>query len=154
MPYRFAARSVFLTLITLAVSSGAISAAVPGGASALQPATAAPSTLVGTWKGTMGALPAVELTIRESAGKLSGSMVMFVIGRSATGEPTVASKEDVSLVDPQWKDSRLTFTIKGPDGGNLRFEVKPTGADRAELQRTDDDNSNNDEPIVLRRAKG
>jgi hypothetical protein len=140
-----------MVFITFCAGTAAPSAA-SGTFSAFQTGTSGVSALVGTWKGSMGAVPAVELTIREAAGKLSGSMVMFVIGRSATGEPMVTSKEDVTMLDPQWKDDHLTFLIKSKQGETLRFAVKPTGADRAELQRADDDNSG-DDPIVLRRGK-
>jgi len=54
---------------------------------------------------------AVELTVKEEAGKLSGSVVFYVI-RNKDNKPQIVGKKESELIAPEFDGKSLTFSVK------------------------------------------
>lgn len=69
------------------------------------------SKLLGTWKGKMYGVPAVTLILKDDGGRLSGSVLFFLI-RHNDGKPPRSSPGTFEpLIDPQFDGKVLLFTV-------------------------------------------
>jgi len=95
------------------------------------------SPFVGTWEARLNDQPAVELTIEETGGKISGVITFFFQRRSADGDWHVEGKPArISLIAPKVEGNILTFEVLhhkrhgGPElGPNKKFRLELTGKD-------------------------
>ena len=88
---------------------------------------------------------AVEVSVKDDAGKLSGTTVFYVI-RNKDNKPQVVGRADSELVDPQFDGTTLKFSVKskGPQSGKetkIDMRMKLTSATEAELENLDDTSS-------------
>ena len=91
------------------------------------------SILVGTWKGKMYGVPAVTLTMKEEGGKLSGSILFFLI-RHNDGQPPRSSPGTVEpLIDPQFDGKVLLFKVSHRNAHPPRTLNDPPVSFRFEL---------------------
>src|SRR5262245_17561591 len=71
---------------------------------------------------------AVELTIKEDAGKLSGTAVFYVI-RNKDGKPQIVGKKESELIAPQFDGKSLMFSVKSKGaqpGTEANIEMRMT----------------------------
>ena len=85
---------------------------------------------------------AIELTVKEDAGKISGTAVFYVI-RNKNGKPMVMGKTESELIDPQFDGTTLKFSVKskGPQPGKetkTDMRMKLTSDTEAELENLED----------------
>jgi hypothetical protein len=88
---------------------------------------------------------AVEVSVKDDAGKLSGTTVFYVI-RNRDNKPQVVGRAESELVDPQFDGTMLKFRVKskGPQSGKetkVDMQMKLTSATEAELENLDDNSS-------------
>ena len=88
---------------------------------------------------------AVEVSVKDDAGKLSGATVFYVI-RNKDNKPQVVGRAESELVDPQFDGTTLKFSVKskGPQSGKetrIDMQMKLTSATEAELENLDDNSS-------------
>ena|SRR2546422_10334361 len=88
---------------------------------------------------------AVEVVVKDDAGKLSGTTVFYVI-RNNGDKPQVKGKVESALIDPQFDGTTLKFSVKtkGPQSGQetkIDMQMKLTSATEAELENLDDTSS-------------
>jgi hypothetical protein len=119
---------------TVGILAGFLAATVAGRAE---------SPFAGTWQGTENDLPAVELTIRNDNGKISGAIGFYFQTRGDDGKWRLGEKTayTVPLLSPRLDGSVLTFeTIHqkkhgSPElGPNNRYRVHFTGPKEAVLK--------------------
>lgn len=99
-------------------------------------AQAAPPTpsLDGTWEGKMNDLPAIELQINNSRGKVSGTMLFFFQERSDPSEPWhVSGGNPAPLLLPHLDGNTLTFELQHHKCHNCA-ELGPNQKFRVELK--------------------
>ena len=111
------------------------------------------SQITGRWQGKLP-LPddnsvseadnpiAVEVTLKEDAGKLSGTAIFYVI-RNKDNKPQVVGKKESELIAPQFEGKTLKFGIKskGSQPGTettSEMRLTLTSASEAELENHDD----------------
>ncbi|HJZ81275.1 MAG TPA: hypothetical protein VKD91_13050 [Pyrinomonadaceae bacterium] len=85
---------------------------------------------------------AVELTVKEDAGKLSGTVVFYVI-RNKDNKPQIVGKKESELMAPQFDGKTLKFGVKSKGsqpGTETTIEMRMTlrSATAAELVNHDD----------------
>ncbi len=91
---------------------------------------------------------AVEVVIKDQAGKLSGTAVFYVI-LNQDNKPQVKGKIEEALIDPRFDGTLLKFSLKakGPDSGtaeNIEMQMRVKTATEAELANMSDSSS----PII------
>ena len=92
---------------------------------------------VGTWEAKLNDQPAVELTIEETSGKISGVITFFFQRRGADGKWHVEGKPSKEpLIAPKVEGNFLTFEVLhhkrhgDPElGPNKKFRMELTGKD-------------------------
>jgi hypothetical protein len=111
------------------------------------------SQIAGRWQGKLP-LPddnslsdadnpiAVEVTIKEDGGKLSGSAVFYVI-RNKDNKPQIVGKKESDLIAPEFDGKTLKFALKrkgSQPGTEITIEMRMTlkSATEAELENHDD----------------
>ena len=67
-------------------------------------------TVAGVWSATQHDLPFVRLTVRERDGKLSGSIVLYVL-RMEDGAWKTQGEEKLELVDPRVEGDEFVFEL-------------------------------------------
>jgi hypothetical protein len=99
------------------------------------------SGFAGTWEGKQNGLPAVELTIRDKDGGVSGTIGFYFQRRGTDGKWHLAEKYTVPLLSPKLQGRVLTFeTIHGKKHGspelgpNNRYRVDFIGAKEARIR--------------------
>lgn len=92
------------------------------------------STLLGVWKGNLGALPAVTLTIEREDGKLIGAVLFYAIRRSADGTQTASPGSPEPLLDPSFDGKVLTFKVSHKNAHPPRTLNDPPVQFQLELQ--------------------
>ena len=103
------------------------------------PTVPPPASLDGTWGGKMNDLPAIELKIDNSSGKVHGTMLFYFQERSDPSEPWhVTGGKPAPLLLPHVEDNILTFELQHHKchncaelGPNQKFRVdlkEPNGA--------------------------
>ena len=85
---------------------------------------------------------AVEIAVKDDAGKISGTAIFFVI-RNNGDKPEVKGRVESELVEPRFDGTALTFSIKtnGPRGAKedqIQMQMKLTSPVEAELENLDD----------------
>ncbi|MBV9764535.1 MAG: alpha/beta hydrolase [Acidobacteriaceae bacterium] len=120
------------------------------GAPPQKPASA-DSSFAGTWEGKSDGLPQADLTITESDGKISGSVLLyFQVGTA------------IPLVAPHGEGNTLTFEVPHPKCqgceeiiSNDKFRMELTGANEASLWMGYDQPKKNAAPLMkLKRRNG
>lgn len=112
--------------------------------------TVSQAAVLGQWRGLMESTPAVDLTINQAGGILTGTVVFFRIESDSDGHPKVVGQDEVQLQDLAWKSGVLSFGVRrGQD--LVRFTMQPTGSATADLKRVA---APSDEPaLVLTRQR-
>jgi hypothetical protein len=115
---------IFLAFLALAFAAGAANWPVSG-----------------TWEGTVNDLPAVELTIQEKSGQVSGSIGFYFQTRGDDGKWHLGEKTTVPLLSVKFEGNVLTFeTIHykshgSPElGPNNKYRVTFVDAKEARLK--------------------
>ncbi|HEU4391839.1 MAG TPA: hypothetical protein VFV34_28895 [Blastocatellia bacterium] len=120
----------FALLLSFFCPCGAIDQEKSDNAPARQPAD-----LIGTWQGRFEGLPAVDLTIKIDANKLSGVAVLYTMVDVGSG-PEVDDKEEQPIIEPRFDGKALTFKIKRKSEEQiLELVMTLVGKDEAELQQ-------------------
>jgi len=109
-------------------------------------ADAKPS-FAGTWEGKMNDLPAINLKIEDTNGKISGVMTFYFQERRDTSAPWhVASENPVPLLVPHLEGNTLTFEVQHhkchtcPElGPNVKFRMDLVGANEARLWKLENE---------------
>ncbi len=88
---------------------------------------------------------AIEVSVKDDAGKLSGTTVFYVI-RNKDNKPQVVGKTESALIDPQFDGTTLRFGVKSkaPQSGKetkIEIQMKLTSATEADLENLDDSSS-------------
>jgi len=88
---------------------------------------------------------AVELTIKEDDGKLSGSAIFYVI-RNKDNKPQIVGKKESELIAPKFDGKSLKFTVrsKGAQPGtetNIEMRMTLKSDTEAELENLHDSSS-------------
>lgn len=96
-------------------------------------AEAQPAVL-GQWRGLMQATPAVDLTIKQAAGAIRGTIVFYRIEADSDGNPKVVGRDEMPLQDPIWKSGVLSFGVTRGET-TVHFTMQPSGPASAELKR-------------------
>ena len=104
-------------------------------------AGAANSPFAGTWDGKVNDLPAVELTVRDDSGRVSGSIGFYFQTRGDDGKWRVGEKTTLPLLSPKIEGKVLTFeTIhykkhgSSELGPNNKYRVNFVGANEVRLE--------------------
>ena len=101
------------------------------GALALCLVRATAPEIAGTWEGESGRLKAVSLTIAGAEGKVEGKALFYITRDDLDGTHVGAATEE-ALVGATWDGRTLRFSVADPP---VRFEMKVTGQDTAQLTR-------------------
>jgi hypothetical protein len=88
---------------------------------------------------------AVEVFVKDDAGRISGTTVFYVI-RTKDNKPQVVGKTEAELVDPQFDGTTLKFHVKskGLQPGketSVEMQMKLISANEAELANLEDTSS-------------
>ena len=118
-------RQIRLLLLVLEFVTGALA----GGAK---------SPFVGTWEGKLNDLPAVEIRIRETGGRINGEITFPFHQRGSDGKWEVKSRHTTPMIAPNVHGKTLTFetthhkshgsTVLGP---NVKFRMDLTSQHEA-----------------------
>ena len=99
------------------------------------------SIFAGTWQGKMGDLPAVTLTVKDDGGKLSGTVVFYLLMRATEKDSWhVDGKATETLIEPKVEGNVLSFEVRhhtshGSDeyGPNVAMRVELLENGKAKL---------------------
>ncbi len=69
------------------------------------------SDFLGIWKGSIGPLPAVTLTLERDDGKLTGAILFYLIRRDEDGKQTASAGVPEPLIQPKFDGKVLTFKV-------------------------------------------
>ena len=123
-------------------------------------AAAAGSGVAGTWEGNQNGLPAVELTIHDNDGAITGSIAFYFQSRGTEGKWHLGEKYTVPLLSPKLEGHTLTFeTIhhKCHDctelGPNNKYRVDFVGGNEARLRILKDQTKEGDPGLKLTRRE-
>jgi len=101
------------------------------------------SPFAGRWQGKVDGLPGVKLTVQEDQGKLSGSIVFYLIVKDEKGTH-VDSDYTADLLNVTAQGRRMTFEVRhhvkhgSPEyGPNVKFSFEAT-ADEGTMRKIDD----------------
>ena|SRR5688572_16025761 len=100
---------------------------------------AAQSQVAGTWLGHFNRVPAVRVTLVEQAGKLSGTVLFYLIKHKPDGSEgrVVGDSGAIELRKVVLnKRNRVTFEITGSNGKPKLFEMETVGAKEASLRES------------------
>ncbi len=99
----------------------------------------AASPLAGTWQGDVNDQPAVEITIDEANGKISG-LISFYFQMLENGKWRVKRKDSTPMLAPKLDSRHITFEVEhhvrhgSPElGPNKKYRVELTGSNSARL---------------------
>lgn len=107
---------------------------------------------LGTWKGNLEDIPAVEINLKLDADHLAGTAVFYVVDPGAS-EVVEGKKEQGELIDARLDGATLTFKIKRSDGKIVRFEMKLASEEEAILKPVEDRGSGEEMSITMRKVK-
>jgi hypothetical protein len=117
------------TLLTIVLAAGSLWAGSP---------------FAGRWQGQLDGLPGVTLTIKEDHGKLSGSIVFYLIVKDEKGAH-VDSDYTADLLNVTAKGRRMTFEVRhhvkhgSPEyGPNVKFSFEATAEREGTMRKIDD----------------
>jgi hypothetical protein len=88
---------------------------------------------------------AIEISVKDDAGKLSGTVVFYVI-RNQDNKPQVVGKTESVLIEPQFDGTTLKFNVKsrGQQPGTetkVEMRMKLISDTEAELENLEDNSS-------------
>ena len=88
---------------------------------------------------------AVEVLVKDAAGKLSGTIVFYII-RNKDNKPQVVGKTESGLIEPQFDGTTLKFSVKskGQQPGTetkVEMRMKLISNTEAELENLEDNSS-------------
>jgi len=109
-------------------------------------------SIVGTWKGKFGDVPAIEVALKLADGKLTGVAIFYQVENTDAG-PAVKGKEESPLIDPALHSNVLSFKVKRNDGSDFAAKMRFTGDDEALLKPADDPESGDDHAMHMTREK-
>ena len=69
------------------------------------------SDFIGIWKGMIGSLPAVTLTLEQEEGKPTGAILFYLIRRHEDGKQTASAGVPEPLIEPKLDGKVLTFKV-------------------------------------------
>ncbi len=102
------------------------------------------SPLSGRWMGEIEGLPGVRLTVKEDQGKVSGSIVFYLIVKDKKGTH-IDGDYTADLLNVTAKGKRITFEVKhhvrhdSPEyGPNAKFTFEVTAEREGTLRKIDD----------------
>lgn len=102
------------------------------------------SPFAGRWQGKLDGLPGATLTVKEDHGKLSGSIVFYLIRKDDKGA-RVDGEANCELLAVAADGKRMTFEVKhhvtheSPEyGPNAKFVFKLIGENEGVLRNTGD----------------
>jgi biopolymer transport protein ExbD len=118
----------------------------PKGLEMLIVSDGADSPIAGTWLGRIHDLPAIRLTLQETNGKLSGSIVFYMIRNDGSGyyEDSQSAGSPTELSNAKFDGETLTFEMSHRDAHPprtlndtepVRFEMKLVGNNEGQLKR-------------------
>jgi len=103
------------------------------------------SPFAGRWQGKLEGLPGATLTIKEGQGKLSGSIVFYLIRKDDKGT-RVDGEANCELLAVATDGKQMAFEVKhhvtheSPEyGPNVKFVFELTGDNEGVLRKTGDD---------------
>jgi len=116
---------------------------------------------VGTWEAKLNDQPAVELTIEETSGKISGVITFFFQRRGADGKWHVEGKPSKEpLIAPKVEGNFLTFEVLhhkrhgDPElGPNKKFRMELTGKDEMFFRNVEGQPKEDPNDLKLTRRK-
>ena len=68
------------------------------------------SPIAGTWSGNLHGLPAIKMTVNESAGKLTGNIVFYFL-MLEDGTWKAKGEADVPMIDPHLEGNTFVFAV-------------------------------------------
>jgi len=102
------------------------------------------SPFAGRWMGEIDGMPAVRLTVQEDQGKLSGSIVFYLIVKDENG-PHVDGDYTADLLNVTANGKRMTFEVRhhvthgSPEyGPNVKFSFEATAEREGTMRKIDD----------------
>jgi len=102
------------------------------------------SPLAGHWMGQIEGLPGVRLTVQEDQGKLSGTIVFYLIVKDEKGT-RVDSDYTADLLNITAKGREMTFEVRhhvkhgSPEyGPNVKFSFEATAEREGTMRKIDD----------------
>ncbi len=102
------------------------------------------SPFAGRWMGEIEGLPGVRLTVQEDQGKLSGSIVFYLIVKDEKGTH-VDGDYTADLLNVTAEGRRMTFEVKhhvkhgSPEyGPNVKFAFEVTAEREGTMRKIDD----------------
>jgi len=103
------------------------------------------SPLTGRWMGEIDGLPGVRLTVQEDQGKISGSVIFYLIVKDEKGAH-VDGDYTADLLNVTVKGRQMTFEVRhhvshgsSEYGPNVKFVFELTGDNEGVLRKTGDD---------------
>jgi hypothetical protein len=101
------------------------------------------SPLAGRWMGEIDGLPAVRLTVQEDQGKLSGSIIFYLIVKDQKGA-RVDGDYAADLLNVTAKGRQMTFEVRhhvshgSPEyGPNVKFSFEVTAEREGTMRKID-----------------
>lgn len=102
------------------------------------PPIAAGSPIAGTWRGKMHDLPAVVLTVKDDAGKLSGTIRFYFLYRNTEDGPWQVDTEHsvpLPLIDPKFDGKTISFQVSHKEAHPPRTLNDPPSSFQMRLTR-------------------
>ena len=98
--------------------------------------TVSQAAVLGQWRGVMESTPALDLTIKQNAGAIAGTIVFYRIESDSDGNPKVVGQDEMPLQDPIWKAGVLSFGVKrGAGDGAFHDAAVRTNERRTQTRR-------------------
>lgn len=111
---------------------------------------AAASPIEGAWEGSRNGAKTAVVTITRTGGILGGSAIFYILRDNGEGSHNGEAMPALPLTGVQWDGRTLRFSVKPPGTGAVSFELRLTGAGRAELRRSSAD-PDESVPMILRK---
>jgi len=125
------------------------------------PAAAAQWPIAGTWQGKLYGQAAVTLNIKNHSGKLSGTVVFYLLRNNGAGFKTdLRNAHPLALIDPGFDGRTFSFQVSHreahpprtlSDTELVRFQMELTGEDEGQLRRLN--YGSEDAAVKMRRKK-
>lgn len=102
--------------------------------------------IAGVWRGQMDGLPALTLNVSYESGSLNGAILFYLLRKEPGKAETATAGVPEPLMDARFDGTTLTFAVShrrahppaSADDAPVRFTIKLTGANKAELLRDND----------------
>ena len=117
------------SLLTIVLAAGSLGASSP---------------IAGRWTGEIEGMPGVRLTVQDDQGRVSGSIVFYLIIKDEKGTH-VDGDYTANLLNVKAKGRRMTFEVRhhvkhgSPEyGPNVRFAFEVTAEREGTMRKIDD----------------